>query len=238
MHVARRVLLVLGFLVLALAVLLTGFILSVASHPGPGLPEWKLGRALAPFPLPVAELVCGRAGGPLLCLRGYYRERLKGPVVGNPARPCQGLTGLAARACSEVTGLRLVEGGVSRPLAVCESLPDPLACARYVGRGAFVRGGFEKGGEGSAAQVCAQGKGEVLANCRVGAAMEAVERVGKPILRAAEAFCLPYNQDLCWWGVLSALAARYRNRPQEALDACSLLSPLGAGRCALAFKAR
>ncbi|WP_234508691.1 MULTISPECIES: hypothetical protein [Thermus] len=134
-------------------------------------------------------------------------------------------------------GLRLLEEGVSRPLTVCGQLPDPLACARYVGRAAFTRGGFEKGENQSAARVCAEGRGEYLAHCRAGAAMEAVERFGKRIVPAAWEFCSPYEADLCASGIASALRAHYRENPQEALEACTLLSPLGAAYCVQYLKA-
>lgn len=230
-YLAKKALPALALIVLAAGVVLFGFAFAAYRHPGPGLPAWKLGRALGLLPLPLARAACAAAGDELLCLRGYYRARLQGPVVGNPAAPCRGLQGLPARACSEVMGLRLVEGGVSRPLVVCESLADPLACARYVGRAAFTRGGFEKGGDKSAARVCAQGRGEYLAHCRAGAAMEAVERVGEKILPAAEGFCLPYDRELCWSAIASALKAHYRKDPQKALEACTRLSPLGTAYC-------
>jgi hypothetical protein len=65
--------------------------------------------------------------------------------------------------------------------------------------------------------------------------MEAVERVGEKILRAAEEFCSPYGEELCWRGITSTLLA---TRPKEkALEACALLSPLGAARCVAVVKA-
>jgi len=169
-----------------------------------------------------------------LCARGYMRKRLTGPLVGDPTAPCQGLSPAMARACSEVQGLRLVEEGVSRPMVVCEAMPYPKACALYVGRAAFARGGFRLGKERSAERICAQGRGELLARCRLGASMEAVERVGEEILRAAEEFCSPYGEELCWRGLASALLAT--RSKEKALEACALLSPLGAARCVALVK--
>lgn len=197
-----------------------------------GAPPFRLGRVLGKLHYPgwLAIPLCTTLGPrEPLCLRGYYRARLSGPLSGNPAQPCQGLPPGPARACSEVQGLRLVEWGISRPLVVCAQLPDPLACARYVGRAAFTRGGFAAGGERSAKALCAQGKGEYLAHCRVGASMEAVERHGRRILAAAEEFCRDYGENLCYAGLVSALKTILPR--EEALEACSLLSPRGAAWC-------
>jgi hypothetical protein len=234
----RRVLGALGLLVLIILLLFAGATWALYLQTEGGKPAWRLGAAMGSlyWPAPLAEGACrllAREDLPL-CARGYMRKRLTGPLVGNPTAPCRGLSPAMARACSEVQGLRLVEEGVSRPIVVCEAMPYPEVCALYVGRAAFARGGFRLGKERSAERVCAQGRGELLAYCRVGASMEAVERTGEKILRAAEEFCSPYGEELCWQGLASALLA---TRPQEkALEACTLLSPLGAARCVALVK--
>jgi hypothetical protein len=234
----KRVLAALALLTLALLLFLVGATWALYLQTKGGKPAWRLGAAMGSlyWPASLAEGVCrllAREDLPL-CARGYMRKRLTGPLVGNPTAPCRGLSPAMARACSEVQGLRLVESGISRPIAACEATPHPEACALYVGRAAFARGGFRLGGERSAERICAQGRGELLAYCRVGASMEAVERAGEKILRAAEAFCSPYGEELCWRGLASALLA---TRPkEEALEACALLSPLGAARCVALVK--
>lgn len=235
---ARKVLGAFGLLILVLLLFLGGAAWALYLQTKEGKPAWRLGAALGRLhlPTPLAEGACrllAREDLPL-CARGYMRKRLAGPLVGNPTAPCRGLSPAMARACSEVQGVRLVEEGVSRPAVACEAMPYPEACALYVGRAAFSRGGFHLGGERSAERICAQGRGELLAYCRVGASMEAVERVGEKILRAAEEFCSPYGEELCWRGLASALLA---TRPrEEALKACALLSPLGAARCVALVK--
>jgi hypothetical protein len=226
----RRVLGPLGLLLLVVLFFFVGATWALYLQTKGGKPAWRLGAAMGSlyWPAPLAEGACRlltREDLPL-CARGYMRKRLTGPLVGNPTAPCRGLSPAMARACSEVQGLRLVESGISRPIVVCEAMPHPKACALYVGRAAFTRGGFRLGGERSAERICAQGRRELLAYCRVGASMEAVERAGEKILRAAEEFCSPYGEELCWRGLASALLA---TRPKEkALEACALLSPLGA----------
>ncbi len=235
---ARRILGAFGLLALVLLLFLGGATWALYLQTKGGKPAWRLGATLGRLHLPIllAEGTCrllAREDLPL-CARGYMRKRLTGPLVGDPAAPCRGLSPTMARACSEVQGLRLVEAGVSRPAVVCEAMPYPEACALYVGRAAFSRGGFRLGEERSAEGICAQGRGEILAYCRLGASMEAVERHGKKILRAAEEFCSPYGEELCWGGLASALLA---TRPrEEALEACALLSPLGAARCVALVK--
>jgi len=234
----KKVLAALGLLTLVLLLFLVGATWALYLQTKRGKPAWRLGAAMGTlrWPAPLAEGACrllARENLPL-CVRGYMRKRLTGPLVGNPTAPCRGLSPAMARACSEVQGLRLVEEGVSRPMVVCEAMPYPEVCALYVGRAAFARGGFRLGKERSAERICAQGRGELLARCRVGASMEAVERAGEKILRAAEAFCSPYGEELCWRGLASALLA---TRPEEeALEACALLSPLGAARCVALVK--
>ncbi len=234
----RKALGALGLLVLVVLLLFVGATWALYLQTKGGKPAWRLGAAMGSlhWPAPLAEGACrllAREDLPL-CARGYMRKRLTGPLVGNPTAPCRGLSPAMARACSEVQGLRLVEKEVSRPVVVCEAMPYPDVCALYVGRAAFARGGFRLGKERSAERVCAQGRGELLAYCRVGASMEAVERVGEKILRAAEEFCSPYGEELCWRGLASALLA---TRPKEkALEACALLSPLGAARCVALVK--
>jgi hypothetical protein len=234
----KKVLAALGLLTLVLLLFLVGATWALYLQTKGGKPAWRLGAAMGSFhwPASLAEGVCRlltREDLPL-CARGYMRKRLTGPLVGNPTAPCRGLSPAMARACSEVQGLRLVEEGVSRPIVVCEAMPYPEACALYVGRAAFSQGGFRLGKERSAERICAQGRGKLLAYCRLGASMEAVERAGEKILRAAEAFCSPYGEELCWQGLASALLA---TRPkEEALEACALLSPLGAARCVVLVK--
>jgi hypothetical protein len=235
----RRALGPLGLLLLVVLLLFVGATWALYLQTKGGKPAWRLGTAMASlhWPAPLAEGTCRlltREDLPL-CARGYMRKRLTGPLVGDPTALCRGLSPAMARACSEVQGLRLVEEGVSRPIAVCEAMPYPEVCALYVGRAAFSGGGFRLGGERSAERICAQGRGELLARCRLGASMEAVERAGEKILRAAEAFCSPYGEELCWRGLASALLA---TRPkEEAMEACALLSPLGAARCVAVVKA-
>jgi hypothetical protein len=234
----KKVLAALGLLTLVFLLFLVGATWALYLQTKGGKPAWRLGAAMGTlrWPVPLAEGACrllAREDLPL-CARGYMRKRLTGPLVGNPTAPCRGLSPTMARACSEVQGLRLVEEGVSQPIVVCEAMPYPKACALYVGRAAFARGGFRLGRERSAERICAQGRGELLAYCRVGASMEAVERAGEKILRAAEEFCSPYGEELCWRGLASALLA---TRPKEkALEACALLSPLGAARCVAVVK--
>jgi hypothetical protein len=234
----KKVLAALGLLALFLLLFLVGATWALYLQTKGGKPAWRLGIAMGSlrWPAPLAEGVCrllAREDLPL-CTRGYMRKRLTGPLVGNPTAPCRGLSPAMTWACSEVQGLRLVEKRVSRPIVVCEAMPYPKACALYVGRAAFARGGFHLGKEQSAERICAQGRGELLAYCRVGASMEAVERAGENILRAAEEFCSPYGEELCWRGLASALLA---TRPKEkALEACALLSPLGAARCVAVVK--
>ncbi len=234
----RRALGTLGLLLLVVLLLFVGATWALYLQTKGGKPTWRLGAAMGSlrWPAPLAEGVCrllAREDLPL-CARGYMRKRLTGPLVGDPTAPCQGLSPAMARACSEVQGLRLVEEEVSRPIVVCEAMPYPEVCALYVGRAAFAQGGFRLGKERSAERICAQGRGELLAYCRVGASMEAVERAGEKILRAAEEFCSPYGEELCWRGLASALLA---TRPKEkALEACALLSPLGAARCVALVK--
>jgi hypothetical protein len=229
----KKVLTALGLLTLVLLLFLVGATWALYLQTKGGKPAWRLGAAMGSlrWPAPLAEGACRlltREDLPL-CARGYMRKRLTGPMLGNPTAPCRGLSPAMAWACSEVQGMRLVEEGVSRPIVVCEAMPYPEVCALYVGRAAFARGGFHLGKERSAGRVCAQGRGELLARCRVGASMEAVERAGEKILRAAEEFCSPYGEELCWQGLASALLA---TRPKEkALEACARLSPLGAARC-------
>jgi hypothetical protein len=229
----RRVFGVLGLLLLVVLLPLVGATWALYLQTKGGKPAWRFGAAMGSlyWPAPLAEGACrllAREDLPL-CARGYMRKRLTGPLVGDPTAPCRGLSPAMARACSEVQGLRLVEEGVSRPIVVCEAMPYPEVCALYVGRAAFTRGGFRLGKERSAGRICAQGRGELLAYCRLGASMEAVERAGGKILRAAEAFCSPYGEDLCWRGLASALLAT--RSKEKALEACALLSPLGAARC-------
>jgi len=229
----KKVLAALGLFLLVLLLFLAGATWALYLQTKGGKPAWRLGATMGSlrWPAPLAEGACrllAREDLPL-CARGYMRRRLTGPLVGDPTAPCRGLSPAMARACSEVQGLRLVEEEVSRPIVVCEAMPYPEVCALYVGRAAFAQGGFRLGGERSAERVCAQGRGELLARCRLGASMEAVEREGEKILRAAEEFCSPYGEELCWRGLASALLAV---RPKEkALEACALLSPLGAARC-------
>jgi len=234
----RRVLGVLGLLVLVVLLLFVGATWALYLQAKGGKPAWRLGAAMGSlnWPAPLAEGACrllAREDLPL-CARGYMRRRLAGPLVGNPTAPCRGLSPAMARACSEVQGLRLVEEGVSRPIAVCEAMPYPEVCALYVGRAAFAQGGFRLGKERSAERICAQGQGELLAYCRLGASMEAVERAGEEILRAAEEFCSPYGEELCWRGLVSVLLATQSK--EKALEACALLSPLGAARCVALVK--
>jgi hypothetical protein len=234
----RRALGALGLLLLVVLLLFVGATWALYLQTKGGKPAWRLGAAMGSlyWPAPLAEGACrllAREDLPL-CARGYMRKRLTGPLVGNPTAPCRGLSPAMARACSEVQGLRLVEEGVSRPMVVCEAMPYPKACALYVGRAAFARGGFRLGKERSAERICAQGRGELLARCRLGASMEAVERVGEKILRAAEEFCSPYGEELCWRGLTSALLAT--RSKEKALEACALLSPLGAARCVALVK--
>ncbi len=234
----RRVLGAFGLLVLIVLLLFVGATWALYLQTKGGKPAWRLGAAMGRlyWPAPLAEGACrllAREDLPL-CARGYMRRRLAGPLVGDPTAPCRGLSPAMARACSEVQGLRLVEEGVSRPIAVCEAMPYPEVCALYVGRAAFARGGFRLGKERSAERVCAQGRGELLAYCRLGASMEAVERAGEKILRAAEEFCSPYGEELCWRGLASALLATWPK--EKALKACALLSPLGAARCVALVK--
>jgi hypothetical protein len=234
----RRALGALGLLVLIVLLLFVGATWALYLQTRGGKPAWRLGAAMGSlrWPASLAEGACrllAREDLPL-CARGYMRKRLTGPLVGNPTAPCRGLSPAMARACSEVQGLRLVEERVSRPIAVCEAMPYPEVCALYVGRAAFARGGFRLGGERSAERICAQGRGELLAYCRLGASMEAVERVGEKILRAAEAFCSPYGEELCWRGLASTLLAT--RSKEKALEACALLSPLGAARCVVLVK--
>jgi hypothetical protein len=234
----KKVLAALGLLALALLLFLVGATWALYLQTKEGKPAWRLGAAMGSlrWPIPLAEGACRlltREDLPL-CARGYMRKRLTGPLLGDPTAPCRGLSPVMARACSEVRGLRMVEEGVSRPIAVCEAMPYPKACAFYVGGTAFLLGGFRLGGERSAERICAQGRGKLLAYCRLGASMEAVEREGEKILRAAEAFCSPYGEELCWRGLASALLA---TRPkEEVLEACALLSPLGAARCVALVK--
>ena len=234
----KKVLAALGLLTLVLLLFLAGATWALYLQTRGGKPAWRLGAAMGSlgWPAPLAEGACrllAREDLPL-CARGYMRKRLTGPLVGDPTAPCRGLSPAMARACSEVQGLRLVEEGVSQPIVVCDAMPYPKACALYVGRAAFARGGFRLGGERSAERICAQGRGELLAYCRLGASMEAVERAGEKILRAAEEFCSPYNEELCWRGLASALLA---TQPEEkALEACTRLSPLGAARCVAVVK--
>ena len=234
----KKVLAALGLLTLFLLLFLVGATWALYLQTKEGKPTWRLGAAMGTLrsPAPLAEGACRlltREDLPL-CARGYMRKRLTGPLVGNPTAPCRGLSPAMARACSEVQGLRLVEEGVSRPIVVCEAMPYPDVCALYVGRAAFARGGFRLGKERGAERVCAQGRGELLAYCRVGASMEAVERMGEKILRAAEEFCSPYGEELCWRGLASALLAT--RSKEKALEACALLSPLGAARCVAVVK--
>jgi hypothetical protein len=234
----KKALTALGLLTLVLLLFLAGATWALYLQTEGGKPAWRLGAAMGSlrWPTPLAEGACRLLAREdlSLCARGYMRKRLTGPLLGNPTAPCRGLSPAMARACSEVQGLRLVEEGVSRPMVVCEAMPYPEPCALYVGRAAFARGGFRLGKERSAGRICAQGRGELLARCRVGASMEAVERAGEKILRAAEAFCSPYGEELCWRGLASALLA---TRPKEkALEACALLSPLGAARCVAVVK--
>jgi hypothetical protein len=234
----KKALAALGLLTLVLLLFVVGATWALYLQTKGGKPAWQLGIAMGSlrWPISLAEGTCrllAREDLPL-CTRGYMRKRLTGSLVGDPTAPCRGLSPVMARACSEVQGLRLVEEGVSRPMVVCEAMPYPKACALYVGRAAFSRGGFRLGKERSAERICAQGRGELLAYCRLGASMEAVERVGEEILRAAEEFCSPYGEELCWRGLASALLA---TRPkEEALEACALLSPLGAARCVALVK--
>ena len=234
----KKVLAALGLLTLFLLLFLVGATWALYLQTKGGKPAWRLGAAMGSlhWPAPLAEGACrllAREDLPL-CARGYMRKRLTGPLVGNPTAPCRGLSPAMTRACSEVQGSRLVEEGVSRPIVVCEAMPYPEVCALYVGRAAFTRGGFRLGKERSAERICAQGRGELLAYCRLGASMEAVERAGEKILRAAEEFCSPYNEELCWRGLASALLAT--RSKEKALEACALLSPLGAARCVALVK--
>lgn len=229
----KKALIAFGSLALVLLLFLVGATWALYLQVKEGKPAWRLGAALGslPLPVPLVEGTCrllAREDLPL-CARAYMKKRLTGPLVGNPTAPCRGLSSPMARACSEVQALRLVEERVSRPVAVCESMPYPKECALYVGRAAFSQGGFRLGKDRSASAICATGRGELLAYCRVGASMQAVEREGEKILRAAEEFCSPYDEELCWRGLASALLA-IRSR-EEALKACGLLSPLGAARC-------
>jgi hypothetical protein len=162
----RKVLAALGLLALALLLFLVEATWALYLQTKGGKPAWRLGAAMGSlrWPIPLAEGACrllAREDLPL-CARGYMRKRLTGPLVGDPTAPCRGLSPAMARACSEVQGLRLVEEGVSRPIVVCEAMPYPKACALYVGRAAFARGGFRLGGERSAERICAQGRGVLL----------------------------------------------------------------------------
>ncbi len=229
----RKALGALTLLLLVVLLLFVGATWALYLQTKGGKPAWRLGAAMGSlhWPAPLAEGACrllAREDLPL-CARGYMRRRLTGPLVSDPTAPCRGLTPVMAWACSEVQGMRLVEEGVSRPIVVCEAMPYPKPCALYVGRAAFARGGFRLGGERSAERICAQGRGELLAYCRLGASMEAVERAGEKILRAAEEFCSPYGEELCWRGLASALLDTLPK--EKALEACALLSPLGAARC-------
>lgn len=239
MRVRRLLLpLSLGLLLLASAVLGLFFIARPTDSP------WKTGQTLRVLPPGAALYLCrvhhGEEKLPF-CLRGYYQARLKGPVVGDPARPCRGLSGPLARACSEVQGLRLVEHRVSAPLKVCASMPDPLACARHAGRKAFDEGGFKNGYQ-NAENLCSQEKGDLSEACYAGAAIGAVERsalVGirklrERILQEAEAFCLPRGGEACWASIASTLKAALPK--EEALEACAALSLQGAVYCVEAVK--
>ncbi|WP_028490835.1 hypothetical protein [Thermus islandicus] len=105
------------FLLLLPPLVLGGFVASVwlRLYDTQAKPPYRVGQALAPMPRSLAAFLC-RGLGPNepLCLRGYFRERLKGPLEGDPLAPCQGLKGRPLWACAEVQGLRLY-GSPPRP---------------------------------------------------------------------------------------------------------------------------
>ncbi|GAA6732705.1 hypothetical protein YIM73518_24690 [Thermus brockianus] len=124
-----------------------------------------------------------------------------------------------------MVGLRLVPFPSS--VRLCERLPDPEACARCVGRGAYARGGEER-----VQEECGKASGSLLFNCRVGAAMEMVERAPRRNLARAWALCEEANPDggLCTFALGGALLSAVKERKRaEAL--CLDLPPLQSARC-------
>lgn len=214
-------------LLLALTILAfgVGYMVAARYQRGPGAPAYRQGQGLAFLPPALASILCRASEGQTLCLRGYFAARIPQEVQGLPERYCQGLSGPAARACSEVMGLRLVIFPSS--VRLCERLPDPEACARYVGRGAYARGG-----EARVKEECRKVRGPLLFNCQVGAAMEMVERRPRENLQAAWHLCEEANPDgtVCTGALGSALLSAVKDRKRaEAL--CLDLPPLQAARC-------
>ncbi|MFD3005209.1 hypothetical protein [Thermus tengchongensis] len=193
-------------------------------------PPYRQGQGLAFLPPALAAALCRASEGQALCLQGYFAARIPQEIQGLPERYCQGLSGPAARACSKVMGLRLVVFPSS--VRLCERLPDPEACARYVGRGAYARGG-----EARVKEECGKVRGPLLFNCQVGAAMEMVERRPKENLQAAWRLCEGANPDgtVCTGALGSALLSAVKDRKRaEAL--CLDLPPLQAARCVAGVK--
>lgn len=188
-------------------------------------PPYRQGQGLAFLPPALAAALCRASEGQALCLQGYFAARIPQEVQGLPERYCQGLSGPAARACSEVMGLRLVVFPSS--VRLCERLPDPEACARHVGRGAYARGG-----EARVKEECAKGEGFLRFYCQVGAAMEMVERRPRENLQAAWQICEETGSgaNLCSWFLGHSLLWRAGSE-EAALRLCLDLPPLQAARC-------
>jgi len=236
--ILKRVFLVLGYAGLLLSILLVGTILVVrlqASRQGKN-PAYRtgelLGRLLPGAPHLVPYLLCRANPGDTLslCLRGFYTSKYSSPPS-SIRNACPTSPREVARTCSEAVGLVMGRNLYPQPLRDCTLTPDPLACARYVGRAAFSLGGFSKG-EHSARTVCgAANDADLLAHCRTGASMEAVERYGLPILRASEENCSPYDYGLCLNGIISSIQSITKGDRERYTKACQQLSLRGAALC-------
>lgn len=222
--------LVLSLLALVLLlVFLGGYILSARYQRTEGAPAYRQGYGLSFLPPGLAALLCRASEAPALCLRGYFQARIPQGLEGLPEAPCRGLSGTPGQVCSEVVGLRLVYFPSS--VKLCNRLPDPEACARYVGRGVYARKGMP-----GVREECPKVQGPLLSQCYLGASMEMVEREGPPSLGRAWSLCERGNPDgtLCAPALASALLSRVRK--EEALKGCTALPPLQAGRCVVAVQ--
>lgn len=222
----RRVLLLsLALLVLVGGVLSAGYLVAARYQRIPGVPAYRQGYGMAFLPPSAAALACRTSGAAALCLRGYFQAKLPPYPEGLPEDHCRGLKGALGRACSEAMGLRLVRFPSS--VKLCTRLPDPEACARYVGRGALAVGGEER-----VKEECGKVRGPLLFNCQLGAAMEMVERAPERNLARAWALCERANPDggVCTPALTGALLAALKDR-KRAEAACTALPSLQAARC-------
>lgn len=223
----KRKALVLGFLVLltapALGVL---YVLNARYQEGPGTPAHRQGRAVAFLPPGLAALVCRASESQAACLQGYFGARIPKEIKGLPERYCRGLSGMPGRVCSEAVAVRLLDFPSS--VRLCERLPDPGACARRVGLGAYVLGGRTR-----VEEECSKAEGSLRLNCHLGAAVEMVKRRPGENLKPAWELCTQADADgsLCARGLGSVLLGMVQDAGR-ARQLCLVLPSPQAARCA------